>query len=142
MAATVVDTNVLIAYADSDDPHHVDATTIVDGIDAGELPPGHVTDYVVAETLNYVGERDHHDTAVDLSHRLDRSAGLELVETASSDVASGIELFERYPDLSFVDATTAAYMRRSGVEYLYSFDDDFDALDGITRLTSGLDPFG
>ena len=25
-------------------------------------------------------------------------------------------------------------MEREGIEYLYSFDDDFDALDGVTRL--------
>lgn len=141
VAATVVDTNVLIAYADSDDPHHAEAGDIVEGIDAGDLPTGRVTDYLVAETLNYVGERDHHDTAVDLYRRVDRSAGLEIVETTSSDFSSGIQLFERYAGLSFVDATTVAYMRRTGVEHLYSFDDDFDALDDVCRLTTGQDPF-
>jgi predicted nucleic acid-binding protein len=32
-------------------------------------------------------------------------------------------------------------MDREGVEYLYSFDDDFDALDGVTRLETPENPF-
>lgn len=39
----------------------------------------------------------------------------------------------------------AAYMQREGVELLYSFDDEFDdefdAIRGITRLESPDDPF-
>ena len=32
-------------------------------------------------------------------------------------------------------------MEREGIEYLYSFDDDFDALDGVTRLDTADNPF-
>jgi hypothetical protein len=32
-------------------------------------------------------------------------------------------------------------MRRTGIEYLYSFDDDFDALGWITRLDTADNPF-
>ena len=52
-----------------------------------------------------------------------------------------MELFETYEGLSFGDATIAAYMGREEIERLYSFDDDFDALDGITRLETADDPF-
>ena len=50
-------------------------------------------------------------------------------------------LFRRYGEISFVDSTIAAYMEREGIEYLYSFDDDFDALDGVTRLDTADNPF-
>jgi len=53
----------------------------------------------------------------------------------------GSELFETYDGLSFGDATIAAYMQREGIEYLYSFDDDFDTLDGIMRLETTDNPF-
>ncbi|QSG08045.1 PIN domain containing protein [Halapricum desulfuricans] len=52
-----------------------------------------------------------------------------------------MELFEIYDKVSFGDATIAAYMERKGIEYLYSFDDDFDTIDGITRLETPDDPF-
>jgi len=32
-------------------------------------------------------------------------------------------------------------MEREGIEYLYSFDDDFDALDAVTRLNTADNPF-
>jgi hypothetical protein len=32
-------------------------------------------------------------------------------------------------------------MRRVGIEYIYSFDDDFDRFDDVTRLTTPDNPF-
>jgi predicted nucleic acid-binding protein len=32
-------------------------------------------------------------------------------------------------------------MRREGIEYLYSFDDDFDAIEDLSRLETVTNPF-
>ena len=32
-------------------------------------------------------------------------------------------------------------MQREGIKYLYSFDDDFDAIDGVSRLETPNNPF-
>jgi len=32
-------------------------------------------------------------------------------------------------------------MDREGIEYIYSFDNDFDSVDGITRLATAENPF-
>jgi len=32
-----------------------------------------------------------------------------------------------------------AYVKRTDIEYTYSFDDDFDRFDDITRLTTAVD---
>ncbi|MFB6150827.1 MAG: PIN domain-containing protein, partial [Haloarculaceae archaeon] len=82
-----------------------------------------------------------HDIAVDLRQRLAASAGFELVRAAGKDFHRAVEVFETREELAFGDATIVAYMERTGVEYLYSFDDDFDAVDGITRLTTAQNPF-
>jgi len=34
-----------------------------------------------------------------------------------------------------------AFMQSEGIEYIYSFDDDFDAVDGVTRLNTATNPF-
>lgn len=34
-----------------------------------------------------------------------------------------------------------AYMQRTDLEYVYSFDDDFDWFEEITRLATADDPF-
>jgi predicted nucleic acid-binding protein len=107
----------------------------------GDLPTGRVTNYVLLESLNWIHERQRHDIAVDLRERLAESAGFELVHAAQKDFHRATELFEAHEGLSFGDATIAAYMAREGIEYLYSFDDDFDAVEGVTRLGTAENPF-
>jgi len=141
MAVAVVDTGVLIAMADADDHHHDRAVEIVGGIDRGALPTGHVTNYVLLETLTWIHARQRHETAGDLHRRLNQSGGFEIHHAAQTDFAAATELFETYDGLAFGDATIVAYMQREGIDYLYSFDDDFDAVDGIRRLASPENPF-
>ncbi|MFB6165273.1 MAG: type II toxin-antitoxin system VapC family toxin [Haloarculaceae archaeon] len=142
MAVAVVDSNILIDYKDtSTDTRHERAESIVHAIDGGDLPTARITNYVLLESLNWIHERQRHDIAVDLNNRLADSAGFELVQCAQKDFHRAVELFETAPGLSFGDATIAAYMEREGIEYLYSFDDDFDAVDGITRLETPDNPF-
>jgi predicted nucleic acid-binding protein len=54
---------------------------------------------------------------------------------------TGIDLFTQIERLALADALIVAGARHSGIGYLYSFDDDFDGLDGITRLNAAMNPF-
>ena len=142
MAVAVIDTNILIDYKDtSTDTRHKRAESIVYAIDRGDLPTTRVTNYVLLETLNWIHERQRHDIAVDLKMRFVESAGFELVQCASKDFHQAMKIFEEYNSLSFGDATIAAYMQRTGIEYLYLFDDDFNGVEGITRLETPNNPF-
>ena len=69
------------------------------------------------------------------------SSGFELVHAPKSDFDAGRSLFRKYAELSLTDAVIVAAMQRQELEHLYSFDDDFDAVSGITRLTTADDPF-
>lgn len=141
MAVALVDTAVLVGVVDADDRHHDVAAEIVRGMDYGELPTGRVIDYVVLETLNWIHSRQRHGKAQETYTRLNESAGFEIHHTAQKDFTRALELFETYDGLSFGDATIAAYGEREEIEYLYSFDDDFDAVDGLTRLETPINPF-
>jgi predicted nucleic acid-binding protein len=141
MAVAVVDTGVLIGMADADDEYHDTAMEIVHEMDHGDLPTGRVTNYIVLETLNWIHNRKRHEKAVETYERLNQSAGFEVLHAAQKDFASAVDLFQTYEGLSFGDAIIAAYMQREGIEYLYSFDGDFDTLDGITRLETADNPF-
>lgn len=142
MPVAALDSNILIDYKDtSEDSRHARAEEIIYAIDSGDLPTARITNYVLLESLNWIHERQRHDIAVDLRERLSASVGFELVHAAQKDFANAVELFETYEGLSFGDATIAAYMQREGIEYLYSFDDDFDVLDSLTRLETANNPF-
>lgn len=54
---------------------------------------------------------------------------------------AGRSLFRQYEGLSLTDGVLVADMQRAGIEYIYSFDDGFDAPDGITRLDTAVNPF-
>lgn len=142
MAVAALDSNVLVDYKDtSADGRHERAEEIVYAADRGDLPTLRVTDYVLLESLNWIHERQRHDIAVDLRKRLSDSAGFELVHSAQKDFHRAVELFETYEGMAFGDASVAAYMERTGIEHLYSFDGDFDVLDHVTRLDTADDPF-
>lgn len=141
MQAALVDTNVLIAAASARDEHHEVGRAIVTGADTGTGPRLRVTNYVLAETLNYVSERAGQDQAVELYDRLDSSTGFELVRATKSDDRTAIDLFRSSDSLSFVDATLGAFAGRTGVEYCYSFDDDLDELGTVARLDTAVDPY-
>lgn len=141
MAVAVVDTSVLVGMADADDQYHDVAAEIVGSMDHGTLPTGRVTNYVVLETLNWIHDRRRHGKAVETYTRLNESAGFEVLHAPQKDFHRAVELFETHEGFSFGDATVVAYMQREGIEYLYSFDDDFDAVDGVTRLATADDPF-
>jgi len=141
MAVALLDTNVLFASASARDEYHDRAREIVRGIDHGELPDVLITNYVVAETLNLSREKLGAGPANQMLDRLIEGAHFEIVHAPKADFNAAQALFRRYNELSFVDATLVAYLEREDIEYLYSFDDDFDAINGLTRLDTSDNPF-
>ncbi|MFB6130336.1 MAG: type II toxin-antitoxin system VapC family toxin [Salinigranum sp.] len=142
MRAALVDSNVVI-HAQNEDSgeNHERALEIVRAIDRGDLPSAHVTDYVLAETLNLMHSRGAHRLGVETYDLLNESAAFELRSTATDDFKAGVDLYRRRGSLSLVDGVLAAYMRRVGLEYVYSFDSEFDSIEWVTRLDVAVNPF-
>jgi len=141
MAEAVVDSNVLFAYRNSRDQYHDRSVPIVERIDGGDLPRGVVTNYTLPEVLNPIAKFAGHERAVETMDFLTESRGFRVRQVAKEDFERGRALFRREGGLEITDAILVAYMRRTETAVLYSFDDDFDRFDGITRLTTADDPF-
>ena len=141
MPAVVADANVLIAARLQRDGNHQAGRAIANGFDTGDLPQAYVTSGVVTEVTNYLLRRIGPNAAVETLDALIESSGYEVTFTPKADFDAGRSLFRTYDGLSLTDAVIVAYMERTGLEYLYSFDDDFDAVDGVTRLTAPVNPF-
>ncbi|QSG16006.1 PIN domain containing protein [Halapricum desulfuricans] len=136
-----MDANVLIAARLARDQHHERGRSISTAIDQGQLPTAYVLTDVLTEVLNYLQARAGHDAATETLDALVESSGFTVLWTSKSDFSTGRSLFRRYEALSLTDAVIVAAMRREDVEYLYSFDDGFDSVPEITRLTTADDPF-
>jgi predicted nucleic acid-binding protein len=52
-----------------------------------------------------------------------------------------MDVFETISRLSLADALLVAAMTTDDIEYCYSFDDDFDGIDGVTRLATASNPY-
>lgn len=141
MAEVVIDSNVLFAFRSRRDQWHEPATAIVNGLDRGELPRAQVTNYTLPEILNPILKAAGTERARETLEFLTRSGGFRIRHLAQEDFNRGQALFRREENIELTDTITVAYMRRIGLEYVYSFDDDFDRFDEITRLTTATNPF-
>jgi predicted nucleic acid-binding protein len=141
MARVLVDANVLIAARLTRDQDHDRGKILTDAFDDGSLPAAYVLSDVLEEVMNYLQARSGHGTAVETLDAIVESRGFEVLFTPKRDFSGGRSLFRKYDQLSLTDAVIVAAMDRFDIEYLYSFDDGFDAVDGITRLTTPDDPF-
>ena len=45
-----------------------------------------------------------------------------------------LDIYASSPDLDLEDALAAAHMERRGLTEIYSYDRDFDGVEGVTRL--------
>lgn len=141
MPVALIDSNVLFAFRNSSDQYHDRATDIVTAIDAGTLPDGRVPNYTLPEVLNPIVKRGGHAAGIETLDFLTGSRGFRLTYFERDDYDRGQALFRRAEGVELTDATIVAYMRRSDIDYIYSFDDDFDRFDGITRLSTPDDPY-
>jgi predicted nucleic acid-binding protein len=144
MPVVVLDANVVLDARNENAARHSRAGPIFRGIDRGELPRALIPNYVLAEILHPLQKRFRKAVAVETLERLQESRGFKTVYVPQRVHAAGEHLYRLHdaPDSpEWVDSLVAAYMQSEGIEYIYSFDDDFDVFDGITRLNSATSPF-
>lgn len=141
MARALVDTSILFAAAYSHDSYHEEALPILRGLDDGSLPEAIVPDYVLAETMNGLLTKVGHDAAVDLLDRIERNARFHVQRLSNDAFATAKSRFRRHPALSLVDACLLSHGDKADLAFLYSFDDDFDRFDTVSRLATPTNPY-
>ena len=141
MPRALVDTTVLFAAAYRRDGAHEGALPVLRGIDAADLPEAVVLDYVLAETLNGLVTHAGHEAAVDFLGHVEENARFHVDSLTADAFATAKGLFRQYDGFSFVDACVVAYMHAEDLDYLYAFDDDFDAAEDVSRLGTATNPY-
>lgn len=82
------------------------------------------------------------DVAVGFLSRPQGRSNFEIRREPLTVRNTALDTFERMDRLSLADALLVTSSRHNGVEYCYSFDDDFDAVPSVTRLDAPVDPTG
>lgn len=132
MPDVVVDSNVVVGARLRRDQWHHPGNELVGAIDAGDLPRGRVTTHGLAEILTPIEKHADDAPAIATLELIVESRGFDLVYPTREDTTRGLAIYRREDDIEVVDCFTVSYMERVGLEFIYSFDDDFDRFDAIT----------
>lgn len=131
----VVDTGVLVGAFHRRDAHHAEALSIVLAADDGKIPPLLLTDFVLAETINYLTRKGGSQAGREALDRLEASPGFSIERVPDTVYTRGKnEVYRAFEGLSFVDALTVAFMQARELLRLYSFDRGFDQVPKLKRL--------
>lgn len=114
MRARVVDTSLLVASVDPQDPHHADALALL-----AEPGPVVVPNEVLVETLGLMTHRASRQEAQAFLRVLVGTEGIELGH--ETDMSASLALLANFPSLSIVDACGVTLAWRLGAE-LDTFD--------------------
>ena len=132
-----LDTNVLIRYLTGDDPEKAKASfALLLRVERGEEVVV-TSDIVMAETVYVLQSRTYgipRERIRELVEPLINLRGLRLPRKGLYARAFAVYCQQR---ISFADAFNAAYMESRGLSEVYSYDTDFDAIDGIVRVEPG-----
>jgi uncharacterized protein len=135
--AALVDSVVLIAASHRRDQNHAHALPILMAADEGKIPPLALTDFILAETLNFLTKKGGSAIGRDALRRLEASQGFEIHRTTDQVYHQAKnEIYHTHDGLSFVDALIVAFMNQTRREWIYSFDEGFDRVAGITRAAA------
>jgi len=141
MARALVDTTVLYAAANRRASRHSVALDIVRSADREALPELLIPDPILIETINGLTTDVRHGTAVEFLTRLRSGSQFDIQREPNAIWNAALEAFKQIDRLSLADAILVASARHHSIEYLYSFDDDFDGFDSFTRLVTADNPF-
>ena len=130
-----LDTNVIIRFLTKDNPEQAArAGQVFREIDAGTRTVT-TTEGVLVETVQVLSSKKLYALPrEDIRRHLVNVLTLRGVKLPKRRIyLEALELYVRYPHLSFVDALAAIHTGYSHLEAVLSFDQGFDRVPGVTR---------
>lgn len=138
MADAFVDTDVIIRLLTGDDPRkQAEAAALFEAVEAGQLSIA-APDTVIADAVYVLSSpRLYHLPRPEIQALL--AALLRLPNFRIENRRAVVEALEIYAstNLDFGDAMIVASMRQARSATVYSYDADFERLDGIDRRVPG-----
>ncbi|ODS33476.1 MAG: Ribonuclease VapC20 [Candidatus Scalindua rubra] len=130
-----VDTSAWQAFIDRDDQYHLSASNWLNS--EGRVRRLISTDYIFSETVTCIRFRSGHSAAVKAGNMLLTSRLVWFIDVSREVRNDAWTIFQKYKewDLSFVDCTSFALMKKLNVETAFTFDKDFQRFGFIVVPT-------
>lgn len=128
----IIDTSVWIGLKHSRDRWHLQSKDLVPKI--LELERFYITDYILAETYNYLLRKVSSDVAMEVFKELISNSRCEILFNSEISLNGAREILEQYPRLSYTDANMVWHCRNLGRMEIMSFDQGFDGIKDVVRV--------
>ncbi len=129
----LIDTNIFYAHHDRDAKNHKYAKKAITDVLKGEYGTPYTSDYIFDETVTLT--RKHMGNFMEAKTIADRILDkINLLYVDEKIFEKSINNFEKYNDqpLNFTDITTITLFYKHNIDYLLSFNRDFDGI--INRI--------
>lgn len=128
-----IDTNVFLRYLTRDDPQKaLESFELLKKIENGEETV--TTSSLVILEIVFTLEHFYRVSREDIFQLLEPILNLKGLSLQNkSTFMEALKLYSKV-ELSFADAFNIAFMKKIGINEIYSYDKDFDGIDGIKRL--------
>lgn len=139
MSIPFVDTDIIIRLLTGDDPvKQADARALFESVEQGELTVA-APDTVIADAVYVLRSRGLYNLPkseiAELLIPLVSLPGFRVTNRRA--VLAALRLYADHPQLDFTDALIIAMARQSDLPVVYSYDRDYDRIEGITRREPG-----
>ena len=127
-----IDSCTLISFMSKQEKNFDKAAKIINILE-NSLINAVYTDYILDEVLTCI--RKHYGVKASLE-ALDVliASKIQMVKVEEKHIKTAIEIFKKYPKLSFTDAISVSVMLEKDIQNICSFDSDFDSVPKIKRI--------
>jgi predicted nucleic acid-binding protein len=131
----MLDSSFLIAYHNTKDKNHKQASELMPRIASGVYGKVNITDYIFDETATYLAAKQGLGKAVTVGTYL--LGASELIGVTKNDFDDAWRLFksQRNTRLSFTDCTIIIAMRANSITKLATFDGDFEKFSDLSVVS-------
>ena len=131
----MLDSSFLIAYHNTKDKNHKQASELMPRIASGEYGKVNITDYIFDETATYLAAKQGLGKAITIGTYL--LGASELIGITKNDFEEAWSLFksQRNTHLSFTDCTIIIAMRANSITKLATFDGDFGKFSDLSTVS-------
>ncbi|MDP6155166.1 MAG: PIN domain-containing protein [Candidatus Thermoplasmatota archaeon] len=125
-----IDTSAWVALNEKKDIHHKKARSFIEKNKNGELNfgPIHTSELVLQETYTFLLYNYNYRAAMDIMGRILQSNVIIHPFNSLNFLNIWENIEERKTKLSFVDWSIVTYMKKYGINYIFTFDSDFSKI--------------
>ncbi len=93
-----------------------------------------VSDYIIIETYAFLLRKVSSEVAIETLEMFKNSNQIQIINNDFSTFENTYQILKKYKSLSYTDANIVYLMRKNKINEVYSYNDGFDGINGITRV--------